>query len=153
MQGCCDFDARYWASMVRDLVLAGKLSESDIDDSVLRILKMKFELGLFENPYADENAYNDVLRCDKHAAVNLKAAEEAMVLLTNDGILPLKDGYKKIAVIGPSSASQKVGGYSSVPMGYTIKSVYDELKERYPDAEIRQCDGCAITHTKGQSVM
>ena len=153
MQGCCDFDARHWASMVRDLVLAGKLSESDIDDSVLRILKMKFELGLFENPYADENAYNDVLRCDKHAAVNLKAAEEAMVLLTNDGILPLKDGYKKIAVIGPSSASQKVGGYSSVPMGYTIKSVYDELMERYPDAEIRQCDGCAITHTKGQSVM
>ncbi len=153
MQGACDYDARFWNKTVYNLVKAGKLEESKIDDSVLRILKMKFELGLFENPYADSEAYKNILRCDKHAAVSLKAAEEAMVLLTNNGILPLKDGYKKIAVIGPCSASQKVGGYSSVPMGYTIKSVYDELKERYPDAEIHQCDGCAITHTHGQSVL
>ena len=152
MQGACDFDAIFWNQTVYDLVKAGKLREAKIDDSVLRILKMKFELGLFENPYADENAYKDVLRCDKHAAVSLKSAEEAMVLLTNNGILPLKDGYQKIAVIGPCSVAQKIGGYSSVPMGYTIKSVYDELKERYPDAEIRQCDGCAITHTHGETV-
>ena len=153
MQGACDYDARFWNKTVYDLVKAGKLEEAKIDDSVLRILKMTFELGLCENPYADENTSKDVLRCDKHAAVSLKAAEEAMVLLTNDGILPLKEGYKKIAVIGPSSAAQKIGGYSSVPMGYTIKSVYEELKERYPEAEIRQCDGCAISHTKGQSVL
>jgi hypothetical protein len=127
MQGCCDYDARFWASVVRTLVLEGKLSEADIDESVIRILKMKFELGLFENPYADDEAYKSVMRCEKHAAVNLKAAEEGIVLLTNDGILPLKETYSKIAVIGPSSASQKIGGYSSKPRGYVIKSVYDEL--------------------------
>ena len=153
MQGACDYDAMFWSKTVYDLVKAGKLQESKIDDSVLRILKMKFELGLFEHPYADDETYKSVMRCDKHAAISLKAAEKAMVLLTNNGILPLKETYKKIAVIGPSSAAQKIGGYSSKPKGYTIKSVYDELKERYPDAEIHQCDGCAITHTHGQSVL
>ena len=152
MQGACDYDAMFWSKTVYDLVKAGKLQESKIDDSVLRILKMKFELGLFEHPYADDETYKSVMRCDKHAAISLKAAEKAMVLLTNNGILPLKETYKKIAVIGPSSAAQKIGGYSSKPKGYTIKSVYDELKERYPAAEIHQCDGCAITHNDGQTV-
>ena len=152
MQGCCDYDARLWAKYVEELVLEGKLSESDIDDSVLRILKMKFELGLFEHPYFDETAHESVIRCEKHAAVNLRAAEEGIVLLANNGILPLHPAYTRIAVIGPSSAAQKVGGYSSKPRGYTVRSVYDELKERYPDAEIRQCDGCAITHNDGQTV-
>ena len=153
MQGACDYDARFWNQTVCDLVRAGKLTEAKIDDSVCRILKMKFELGLFENPYVDDETYKSVMRCDKHAAISLKAAEEAMVLLSNNGILPLKEDYKKIAVIGPSSAAQKIGGYSSKPRGYTVKSVYDELKERYPEAEIHQCDGCAITHTQGQSVL
>ena len=153
MQGCCDMSALVWAGYVKELVTEGKLAVSHIDESVLRILKMKFELGLFENPYADEDAYASVMRCEKHAAINLKAAEEGMVLLTNDGILPLENRYSKIAVIGPSSASQKIGGYSSTPRGYTIKSVYNELCERYPNAEIHQCDGCAITHTQGQTVL
>ncbi len=152
MQGCCDYDARLWAKYVEELVLEGKLSEADIDESVLRILKMKFELGLFENPYFDETAYEGVIRCGKYRDVNLRAAEEGMVLLTNNGILPLKEDYAHIAVIGPSSAAQKIGGYSSRPRGYTIKSVYDELRERYPNAEIHQCDGCAITHTDGETV-
>ena len=149
MQGCCDYDARHWARLVEELVAEGKLSEVDIDESVRRILKMKFELGLFENPYFDETAHESVLRCDKHAAINLRAAEEGMVLLTNNGILPLENRYSRI---GPSSSAQKIGGYSSRPYGYTIHSVYDELKARYPEAEIHQCDGCAITHTGGQSV-
>ncbi len=152
MQGCCDYDVPDWEKYILEHIEAGKLSVSDIEESVLRILKMKFELGLFENPYFDEEAHKSVVRCEKHAAVNLRAAEEGMVLLTNNGILPLENKYGKIAVIGPSSASQKIGGYSSTPKGYAIKSVYEELKERYPDAEIRQCDGCAITRSNGQTV-
>ena len=122
------------------------------EETVFRILKMKFELGLFENPYADEEAHKAVIRCDKHKAISLRAAEEAIVLLTNNGVLPLGENYKKIAIIGPSSASQKIGGYSSSPRGYVVHSVYDELKDRYPEAEIHQCDGCAITHSNGETV-
>lgn len=152
MQGCCDIPAREWEEIIYSLVEEGKLEAAKIDDSVLRILKMKFELGLFENPYADDALPEKVIRCDKHKAVSLKAAEQAMVLLKNDGTLPMGDKYKKIALIGPSSASQKVGGYSSTVRGYKINSVYDELRLRYPEAEIHQCDGCAITHNHGESV-
>ncbi len=152
MQGCCDYEVPEYKGFIKELIAEGKLEISRIEESVFRVLKMKFELGLFENPYADEEAYKSVVRCDKHAAISLKAAEAGMVLLTNNGILPLADKYRKIAVIGPSSAAQKVGGYSSVPTGYTVRSVYDELKDRYPEAEIRQCDGCAITRSNGETV-
>ena len=64
----------------------------------------------------------------------------------------MKKNFKRIAVIGPSSAAQKIGGYSSIPRGYKISSVYEELMLRFPEAEIHQCDGCAITHTSGKSV-
>lgn len=152
MQGACDYDAREWAALVEELITEGKLSESDLDESVLRILMMKFELGLFDNPYFDEKAHESVIRCEKHRDVALRAAEEGMVLLTNKGILPLGEDYRKIAVIGPSSGAQKVGGYSSTPHGYTVSSVYEEVKARYPEAEVHQCDGCAITHSTGETV-
>ena len=150
MQGCDDVPETEYEQIICALVRDGILPESDIDESVRRVLTMKFELGLFEHPYADEQAYQSVLRCEEHKAIMLRAAEEGMVLLQNDGVLPLRADVRRIAVIGPSSAAQKVGGYSSNPTGYTIRSVYDEFKARYPDAVVRQCDGCAITHRNGE---
>lgn len=153
VKGCGDFDGPgEWENTITELICEGKLKEADIDETVFRILKMKFELGLFENPYADEEAHKPVIRCDKHKNISLRSAEEAIVLLTNNGVLPFGDKFSKIALIGPSSAAQKIGGYSSVPRGYKVYSVYDELKERYPDAEIHQCDGCAITHSNGETI-
>lgn len=152
MQGCCDFSCHEWEETLLELIKEEKLSVAQLDDTVFRVLKMKFELGLFEHPYTDEERYEKVLRCEKHKAVSLKAAEEGIVLLKNDGVLPIGEKYKKIALIGPSSAAQKVGGYSSGVRGYRINSVYDEMKLRYLDAEIHQCDGCAITHSDGETV-
>ena len=150
MQGCNDVPETEYEKIVCDLVRDGTLTQESIDESVRRILTMKFELGLFEHPYADEQAYKKVLRCREHQALSLRAAEEGVVLLQNDGVLPLAQTVRSIAVIGPSSASQKIGGYSSKPTGYTIRSVYDEMKERFPHALVRQCDGCAITHRDGE---
>ena len=150
MQGCDDVPETEYEQIVCDLVRDGILPESALDESVRRVLTMKFALGLFEHPYADEQAYRSVLRCDAHKDIMLRADEEGMVLLQNDGVLPLRQDTQRIAVIGPSSAAQKVGGYSSNPTGYTIRSVYDEIKERYPNAVVRQCDGCAITHRNGE---
>ena len=150
MQGCNDVPEAEYERIIRELVLDGTLTQESIDDSVRRILTMKFELGLFENPYVDEQAYKSILRCSAHKALSLRAAEEGIVLLKNDGVLPLSAQVRSIAVIGPSSAAQKIGGYSSTPVGYTIRSVYDEVKERFPTAVVRQCDGCAITHRDGE---
>ena len=116
-----------------------------VDNSVLSVLTLKFELGLFEKPYTDEEKYKEVIRCQKHKDLAYEAAKEGMTLLENDGILPLKDSYKKIALIGPSSAKQRVGGYSSMPDGYEVRSVYEELTKALDGkAEVLQCSGCGI---------
>ena len=153
MQGCDDIPEPEYEQIIFDLIEEGVLPLSELDESVRRILRMKFELGLFEHPYIDEQVYKAVQRCEKHRALSLRAAREGVVLLQNNGILPLRDDLKNIAVLGPSSMAQKIGGYSSKPEGYRIRSVYEELCARYPDARVRQCDGCAITHTAGMDAV
>ncbi len=144
MQGCSDYTPEFWEGTIIDYINKGEISLEQVDKSVLSVLRLKFELGLFESPYADENKYKDVIRCEEHRALAYDAAKQGMTLIQNDGILPLKK-YKKIALVGPSSARQRVGGYSSMPEGYEVKSVYDELKSALGDeTEILQCSGCGI---------
>lgn len=145
MQGCCDYTSTFWEKTIIELVNEGRISVERIDDAVRRVLTLKFRLGLFENPYTDEEHFKDVIRCKKHIDDSHNAARQAITLIKNDGILPLKKGYKKIALLGPNSARQRLGGYSSVPDGYELKSVYDELKAYFgDDVEILQCNGCGI---------
>lgn len=145
MQGCLDYTPEFWESTLLNLIKEGRVSEELINNSVKNVLKVKFELGLFENPYTDEEHYKDVIRCDEHKKIALDGARQAMTLLENDGILPIKKEYKTIAVVGPSSARQRVGGYSSVPYGYTVNSVYEELKNALgDDVTVLQSSGCGI---------
>ena len=153
VQGCCDYPAPFWNRTLEKLVRDGKISMERIDDIVRRVLTIKFEMGLFDRPYTDETLYPEVIRCEAHRKINQKCAEESIVLLKNDGVLPLKNP-KSVALIGPSSASQKLGGYSCIPYGYRIRSVYDELKEALGEgATVRQCSGCAITHEDGPRIV
>ena len=148
VQGC-DYPPTFWKQSVVNLVKQGKLSMERLDDIVFRVLKVKFELGLFDHPYTDEDAWASVIRCEEHRAVSHRVARESLVLLKNDGVLPLKD-VKSVALIGPSSAAQKIGGYSSTPQ-FPIPSLYEELKEMLGEGvTVRQCDGCAITYDKKQ---
>lgn len=145
MQGCCDYEATFWENTIIDLVNEGRIPMERIDDAVYRVLCLKFRLGLFENPYTDEKAFKDVIRCNYHKEVSFDAAKQAITLIKNDGILPLKNTYKKIALLGPSSNRQRLGGYSSVPDGYELPSVYEEMKAYFGDSvEIMQCSGCGI---------
>ncbi|MBP3646512.1 MAG: glycoside hydrolase family 3 C-terminal domain-containing protein [Clostridia bacterium] len=144
VQGC-DYPPTFWKQTIIELLNEGYLSMERLDDIVTRVLRVKMELGLFEHPYTDETAYEDVIRCDRHRAISHKTAQESIVLLKNNGILPLKPPFTSIALIGPSSASQKLGGYSSTPQ-FPIPSVFDELRAALGnDVLIRQCSGCAIT--------
>ena len=86
---------------VEELVKEGKVSEKDIDNAVRNILKLKFELGLFENPYIDETASAKVDYAPEHLEAAKKAAVESAILLQNKGnVLPL-DKAKTILVTGP----------------------------------------------------
>ncbi len=145
MQGCCDYTSVFWEKTIIELVNEGRISMERIDDAVRRVLTLKFRLGLFENPYTDEEHFKDVIRCKNHIEASHNAAKQAITLIKNDGILPLKKSYKKIALLGPNSSRQRLGGYSSVPDGYELRSVYDEMKAYFGDSvEIMQCNGCGI---------
>ncbi len=144
VQGC-DMENRYFEETLADLVRKGELPAERIDDAVRRVLRMKFRLGLFEHPYTDETGWESLIRCPEHREIALRAARKSITLLKNDGILPLHD-ISSVALIGPSSAHQKIGGYSAIPVGYEIASVYDELRRLAGDSvKIVQCDGCPIT--------
>ncbi|MEV6924489.1 glycoside hydrolase family 3 N-terminal domain-containing protein [Dactylosporangium sp. NPDC051485] len=87
-------------------VTEGRLSEAKIDAAVRRILRLKFELGLFENPRgADAERQAAVIGCGPHAALNLEVTRRSLVLLRNDGTLPLpvEGGPRRIAVVGPNA--------------------------------------------------
>lgn len=103
-----------------DLVRAvreGRADESLIDRSVLRVLRLKFELGLFENPYGVGD-YAAAMDPEKANRGSLEAARKSIVLTKNNGILPLNDRKKKIAVLGPCADSLRLlcSHYTSVSM-------------------------------------
>jgi len=86
-------------------VADGLLTEAEIDSAVRRILRLKFELGLFENPRGpDEHRQAAVIGSAEHAGLNLEVARRSLVLLRNDGVLPLSEtAGTRIAVIGPNA--------------------------------------------------
>ena len=94
----------------QEAVRRGLITEKHIDAAVTRILRLKFELGLFENPrLPDVDRQQAVIGQPEHAAVNLQIARESLVLLRNEGLLPLEanqDQPKKIAVVGPNAHDQ-----------------------------------------------
>ncbi|RCW43499.1 glycoside hydrolase family 3 N-terminal domain-containing protein [Paenibacillus prosopidis] len=89
-------------------VKEGLLDESFIDRAVRRVLQTKFKLGLFENPYPREELLEEAYGSERTIDHNLKAARESIVLLKNEGILPLDKNIKKIAVIGPHANSLRL---------------------------------------------
>ena len=144
VQGC-DLDNQYFEETLASLVKEGRLPMERVDDAVRRVLRMKFRLGLFERPYTDETAWEGEIRSQKNRDIALLAARQSITLLKNSGVLPLEN-VRSIALVGPSSAHQKIGGYSAVPVGYAIPSVYEELRRLAGDqVQIFQCDGCPIT--------
>jgi len=104
------------------LVEKEKISEAEIDDSVRRVLRVKFQLGLFENPYVDPEYADKIVGCAEHQRLSLQAARESMTLLKNDGILPLSKG-SKVLVAGPGSDDMASlgGGWTGYPQpGMTL---------------------------------
>jgi len=130
---------------LKELVDQKRITTEQIDASVRRILQIKFDLGLFENPYADLAHANEVVNRPATKTLARKAADESLVLLKNDNnLLPLlTTNYKTIAVIGPNAADARTGSYSGEPL-YKV-SVLDGIKERAgKDANVLYARGCQI---------
>ena len=103
------------------LVENGKISESSIDQSVLRILEAKFSLGVFENPYVDPEYAESIVGNQKHQELSLEAARQSMTLLKNENLLPLKNGGKiLVAGLRAGDMDSLTGGWTSKQAGVNI---------------------------------
>ena len=104
-------------ALIPDLVRAGRIPQFEVDAAVARVLEMKFQAGLFENPYCDEKTADAKTATPDAVALAREAARKAVVLLKNDkGVLPL-DGkkIKRMALLGTHAKDTPIGGYSDVP--------------------------------------
>jgi beta-glucosidase len=119
---------------------------NDLNSAVLKVLEMKFRLGLFEHPYINTKN-TGLIGLQAHRDLALKAARQSIVLLKNDNnILPLdRKKIKRIAVIGPNADECNLGGYSQFPR--TSISPLQALKEKYKDVEFVYAEGCRLTPT------
>ena len=147
-------NAACYGEPLREAVEEGLIPESVVDEAVRRVLRAKLLLGLFENPYVDVYKVPESHDDEEGRRLALQAARESIVLLKNDGILPLNpQEVKSIAVVGPNAASTRnlIGNY-----GYTahlglpydavrIVSILEGLKSRAGGSvEIRYAKGCSI---------
>ena len=85
-QGGDEYPNKLWVDSLEELVNEGKIPVENINESCRRVLKLKFELGIFENPYTDEEAYKDIINCQAHLDKALEIARKSIILLKNNGI-------------------------------------------------------------------
>jgi beta-glucosidase len=134
-----------YATLVQQ-VRDGRVAQATLDRAVARVLRAKFLLGLFENPYVDPDYADRICRRPEDRELALKAAHEAIILLKNqNNLLPLdRAKLKSIAVIGPNAATVRLGAYSSAP-SYTV-SILDGIKKKAGNSfKVVYAQGCAIT--------
>jgi len=129
-----DMESYLYVKHLKTLVEEGKVSVDKIDDAVRRILRVKYELGLFDDPYkyCNEDREKEVIGSDKNKAIALDMAEKSIVLLKNDDqLLPLKKKGMNIAVIGPLAADKNspLGGWRLAAEDNSAVSVMEGLKK------------------------
>ncbi|MCX7720482.1 MAG: glycoside hydrolase family 3 C-terminal domain-containing protein [Dictyoglomus thermophilum] len=128
------------------LIRESKLSQDTLDEAVRRVLRVKFWIGLFDNPFVDPDYAERINDCSEHRELALRVARESIVLLKNEGILPLNKDIRSIAVIGPNAAVPRLGGYS----GYGVKVVtpLEGIKNKLGDkVKVYFAEGCGLNDT------
>jgi beta-glucosidase len=167
---------QFYGSPLADAVAGGLIEMATVDLAVARALRAKFELGLFEKPYVDPAAAELPLETDR--ALARECAVQSMVLLANDGTLPLRTDLRTVAVIGPNADSARnmqgdyahlvhiealieMGGFGSqLPEGLTVadelagrKTILEAIRGRVnAHAEVRHSPGCGILDGDDDSI-
>jgi beta-glucosidase len=137
-----------------DAYKQGFLKESEIDTALVRLFTARVKLGMFDPPEMVPYSTIDEKELDtpEHRAMARVLANESMVLLKNDGILPLKQGALKIALIGPLADQTKylLGNYNGVPT-HTV-SLLEGIKAEFPEAQISFVPGAQFLRNDGDAV-
>jgi len=140
--------SRLYNRHAAELLKERRLSLAAIDEAVRRILRIKFRLGLFERPYADEARESNSIFTPEHIAAARQIAARSFVLLKNDGdVLPLSKTLKSIAIIGPLADSQKdvIGSWTGDGKPEDAVTLLAGIKSKVsPQTTIRYAKGCEV---------
>ena len=145
-----DLGARCYA-LLKESVEKGRVSKAVLDRAVKRVLVRKFEAGLFDNPYVDETAASGLVRTPEHVEVAAQAAREGVVLLKNDGVLPLSKGMT-VALIGPNADNQynQLGDYTAPQAEDHVVTMREGLEAK--GINVRYVKGCAVRDTEHSGI-
>lgn len=140
-------------ALLKEAVESGKVSDKVLDEAVGRVLRLKFELGLFDNPYVDPQAAAAEVRKAENIEVAHQAARKGVVLLENNGILPLRKDMK-VAVIGPNADNMynQLGDYTAPQPRENIRTVLDGIKAKIGEKNVTYVKGCAIRDTRSNNI-
>ncbi len=131
-----DFDHAVFQKALIDCVDHHTLPLADLDRAVRSVLRVKFELGLFDHPFVDPALKAEVYRSPRHFELSLQSARESMTLLKNDRqLLPLSKSTKRIAVIGPNAAVARYGDYEDEKNGEQI-SILQGIRDLQPGSTV-----------------
>ncbi|WP_236252786.1 glycoside hydrolase family 3 N-terminal domain-containing protein [Echinicola sp. 20G] len=140
------FDKNLYAA-----IQSGKVNMDVLDQAVARVLRLKFEMGLFENPYVDPELAAQKVRSAAHIDLARRVAKESVVLLKNENAtLPLSKKLNKIAVIGPNADNiyNQLGDYTAPQANSNIVTVLEGIQAKVgKDVQVDYIKGCAIRDT------
>lgn len=143
-----DLGAQAYRTLIQ-AVKQGKLDVKYLDRAVAHVLKLKFKMGLFENPYVSPERARKIVNCESHRQLARQVAREGTVLLRNKGILPLSKNVRRIAVIGPNADMMYnyLGDYTAPQRRDKIVTLLDAIRKKVPHAVVDYAKGCAIRDT------
>ena len=139
---------------LEDAVQKGMVTEAEIDVAVKRILKMKFEMGLFEHPYVDAAQAKQLVRSDNNKAVALQVAREVITLLKNQNhVLPLSK-TQKVLVCGPNADNvyNMLGDYTAPQEEGNVKTILAGIRSKLPASQVTYVKGCAVRDTTASNI-
>ena len=140
-----DLGGYNYGGFLKQALQRGLVTEADIDRAVRHVLQLKYNLGLFDNPYVDEDLAEAEVGSKESAQWAKQVALESAVLLKNDGILPFGDHIKKVAVIGPNADNMynQLGDYTAPQDPDRIVTMLEGIREK-GRAEVTYARGCAV---------
>lgn len=145
-----DLGANAYGDKTLQLIKEGFLEESYLDSAVANILRLKFNMGLFENPYVSPEKAKKEVRSEQHKELARQVAREGIVLLKNEGILPLSKTIKNIAVIGPNADKtyNQLGDYTAFQDQEEIITPLEGIKKAVSlETKINYVKACSIRDT------
>lgn len=150
-----DLGGNAYGKNLRQALDEGRITEADLDKAVSNILRLKFRMGLFENPYVSPEQARKTVRSEAHRQLAREVARQGIVLLKNNGILPLKKEIGSLAVIGPNADMlyNQLGDYTAPQSPENVVTVLEGIRNTVsPSTRVTYVKGCAVRDTTATDI-